>query len=284
MITTVKLICAQSLIKLTESMHKEIFSRTQEIAVENLTAGYGDEVIIENISFKIKGPALVQILGPNGAGKTTLLKAILGLIQPMQGRVVINGVDVTGRPEKAGLFVGYVPQLAIAEFSKYPITAWELVESSLLMHKKKWPRLFTRIEDRRRVEEALTTVGLPREFWKENIWHLSGGQRQRVLIARALVHDPPILVMDEPFSAVDPAGRIDLVQVIAELSKRKLVISTCHDPELLLSYTNTIILLNRKVFKIGKPEELLRIEEMKEIYGEAAILMHNHIHICDFHA
>jgi len=271
-----KFICAQILISLTESMHK--------IVVEDLTAGYGDEPVIENISFELRGPALVQILGPNGAGKTTLLKAILGLLYPMSGRVFINDEEVTGDPEKAGVYVGYLPQLFTTYFSKYPITAWELVESSLLMHKKKWPRLFVGVDDRKRIEEVLSTVGLSREAWKKNFWHLSGGQRQRVLLARALVHDPPILVMDEPFSAVDPAGRIDLVQVIAKLSETKLILSTCHDPELLLPYTDTIILLNRKLFKIGKPQDLLKIEEMKKIYGEAAILMQDHIHICDFHA
>jgi zinc/manganese transport system ATP-binding protein len=89
------------------------------------------------------------------------------LLPPLSGRVVINGVDVTGDPEKAGPYVGYVPQLFGLEQFKYPVTAWELVESSYLMHKGRWPRLFSSSSIRERVKQALRTVGLEEEAWRK---------------------------------------------------------------------------------------------------------------------
>ena len=106
---------------------------------------------------------------------------------------------------------------------------------------------------------------------------------QRVLIARALVHDPQILLMDEPLSAVDPRGRAELARLIGGLGEEKLVIVTSHDPALLLEYTRSIILLNRRVVAVGPPSELLRIELLRKVYGGAAIILEPHVHICDSH-
>ncbi len=252
------------------------------IKIVGLTVGYGEEVILENVNLEFRGPGLVQILGPNGAGKTTLLRTILGLIKPLKGRIYINGIDVTGSPGKAGSNIGYVPQLFITGHNPYPVTAWEFVESSLLLHKR-WPRLFITLEDRHRIEYILGRVGLPGEAWHKSLWNLSGGQRQRVLIARALIHDPGILVMDEPLSAVDPAGRAELARLIGELAKEKLVVVTSHDPMLLLKYTNIVVLLNRRLYMYGRPEEVLTLENTRRIYGEAAIPVREHVHISDAH-
>ena len=257
-------------------------STRPSVRVVELTVGYGDDIVLENLNLEFRGPGLIQILGPNGAGKTTLLKAILGLIKPLRGRVYINGVDVTGSPDKAGSSVGYVPQLFVTGHNPYPVTAWEFIESSLLLHRK-WPRVFATLEEKKRIEYVLEKVGLPREAWHKSLWSLSGGQRQRVLIARALIHDPEILVMDEPLSAVDPAGRVGLAGLIGELAEEKLVIVTSHDPMLLLKYTSMVLLLNRRLYMYGRPEEVLTIENARRIYGEAAIPVREHVHISDAH-
>ena len=254
-----------------------------EIIVEGLTAGYNAEIVIRNLSFNYRGPGIIQILGPNGAGKSTLIRAILGLIKPVTGKVVVNGEDVTGNPGKAGKYIGYVPQITTGLVGFYPMTLKELVLCCLMM-KRRWPRIKPSRDEIERVEEVLKIVGLSEDVWNKSFWELSGGQRQRGFIARALVHDPEILVMDEPFSNVDPIGKIELARKIGEISKHKLIIVTSHDPMLLLPYTRAVLLVNREVYVYGKPEEVLTKEMASKIYGEALIEVRHHVHIIDSHA
>jgi len=253
------------------------------IEFRKVTVAYNGENIIENFTAKFSGAGLIQIMGPNGAGKTTLLKTLLGLIKPVSGQIYINKVNVTGNPSLAGKFVGYVPQFVGERLTNFPLTAWEIVSNLYMLHKKKWPRIFEDKKVREKVKQSLTTVGLPREAWFKNINELSGGQRQRVLIARAMVHDPPILVMDEPLASVDPKGRAELAELIGKMSKNKLIITTSHDPTLLLQYTTKVVLLNRKYYVIGAPDEVLKIEILSKVYGGSAIPIIQHIHICDYH-
>lgn len=253
------------------------------LEVKNITVSFGETTIIDKMNFSLNGTGLTQILGPNGAGKTTLLRTILGLIKPVQGKVVINGIDTTGSPEKAGKFIGYVPQLFMIEKDLFPITSWEIVENSLLIHKKKWPRLFSSSLDSKIIEEALEQVGLERNSWFKSFWKLSGGQKQRVLLARALVHNPQILVLDEPLASVDPLGKAELAELIGRLSREKLVIVTSHDPMLLLKYTRIVILMNRTMYIVGKPEEVLTLENTRKIYGGAVLYVKEHVHISDTH-
>lgn len=258
--------------------------KTVTLTIERLTVGYNGFPVIKNISFSIEGPSLIQILGPNGAGKTTLLKAILGLLKPINGRILVDHEDITGKPEKSSKYFGYVPQLFMSPTTMYPVTAWELVESTYMLYKKKWPRLFPDRLTRIRVAEALRAVGLPRDKWHKTFWKLSGGERQRVLIAKALIHDPPILLMDEPLSAVDPIGKVEIARLIGCLKASKLILVTSHDPMLLLDYTDYIVLINREKFKIGTPDQILVTDIVKEFYGEAVKPVKEHLHICDFHA
>ncbi len=252
------------------------------ISVEDLTIVLGGEEIFRNLSLTFEGPGLIQIIGPNGAGKTTLLRAILGLVKPVSGRVIVDGEDLTAKPEEVGKRVGYVPQIAPTDV-KIPVTAREFVLNSLLLHTKRFPRVFVSGEDIRRVDDALRSVDLEEGRWDRRLFELSGGERQRVLLARALVYDPPILLLDEPLSAVDPLGKVELAEMIGGLAKEKLILVTSHDPILLLPYTDRIVLLNRNYYAIGRPEEILRIEVLKEVYGESAVLLEEHVHISDEH-
>lgn len=254
------------------------------LTIERLTVGYNKFPVIRNINFSVKGPSLIQILGPNGAGKTTLLKAILGLLKPINGKILVDHEDITGKSEKSNKYFGYVPQLFTSPTIMYPITAWELVENTYMLYRKKWPRLFPDRLARIRVAEALRAVGLPRDKWHKTFWKLSGGERQRVLIAKALIHDPPILLMDEPLSAVDPIGKVEIARLIGCLKASKLILVTSHDPMLLLDYTDYIVLINREKFKIGTPDQILVTDIVEEFYGEAVKHVKEHLHICDFHA
>ena len=253
------------------------------LRVEDLTVEIRGYRVLEGVTLELRGPGLVQVLGPNGAGKTTLLRAILGLVKPLHGHVVINGVEVTGDPAAAGRVTGYVPQLDAAE-KHFPLTAWELVLYECLARCQKWPRLGASPEAAKKAEAALEAVGLPREAWGRRLDRLSGGQRQRALIARALVHNPPVLLMDEPLSAIDPAGRAEIAELIAGLAREKLVVVTSHDPMLLLEHTNEIILMHGgRVIARGEPPRVLSHEVLEKVYGAAALHVEKHIHIADSH-
>ncbi len=252
------------------------------LSVNNVVVRFGKETILSGINLDFEGPGLVQILGPNGAGKTTLLRTILGLVKPVKGRVFVDGIDVTGKPEKAGAHIGYVPQALREEgIHRYPVSAWELVETEVML-RRKMIGLRISSEIRSSVIRALKLAGVNESLWDKSLWELSGGERQRVMIARALVHDPAIVLMDEPLSPIDPPGRVMLAETIACLSQKKLVVITSHDPTLLLQHTKYVVLLNRDICIAGPPDKVLTIDNARKIYGEAAVAVNEyHIHISD---
>jgi len=251
-----------------------------KLVVDRITVVLGSEVVLEDVEFEVSGPGLMQVLGPNGAGKTTLFNTILGLIKPVKGRILVDGVDVTGNPRLVGKYVGYVQQFAGVGL-EFPITALELVASAYLLRQQKPPRLFKRKTALKRALEVLKKVGLDEHALNKPLTQLSGGQIQRAFIARALVFDPPILIMDEPFSAVDPQGRVELAKMVGELAKEKLVIISSHDPTLLIEYTSKVLLLNRRVVAFGDPEEVLREDILRRVYGSAVLVYAAHVHITD---
>ncbi len=250
------------------------------IGVEDLEVELNGEKILSGLTFRIEGPSLIQVIGPNGAGKTTLLKTIIGLIKPKRGRITLDGVPAD--PKRLSNIVGYVPQMTLSEVP-IPITAWEVVLNSLLLHRKRFPRIRAGKSDFEKVRKTLELVDLPEDRWHKRFDKMSGGERQRVLLARALVYDPQILLLDEPLSAVDPLGKVEMAELIGKLAESKLVMVTSHDPILLLPYTDKIILLNRSYYAVGKPEEILTLDVLKNVYGESAILLESHVHISDEH-
>ena len=253
-----------------------------EVRLEGVRVRLNGEDILSDLSVRFVGPSLIQIIGPNGAGKTTLLRTNLGIIKPASGRVYVNGFDVTGRPDVVGKLVGYVPQLTQFE-CPFPITAWEVVLNSYMLHKKRWPRIRASVDAIEAVERALEMVELPRSRWNKIFSELSGGERQRVLLARALVYDPKILLLDEPLSAVDPVGKVDIATLIGKLAEEKLVILTSHDPVMMLPYTDRVLLLNRSFYAMGDVEDVLKIDVLRKVYGESALQVNGHVHISDEH-
>lgn len=237
------------------------------IRIENLTVMFGNEVVLYNFNFEYVGNGLVQIIGPNGAGKTTLLKAIVGLIKPVSGRVLINGYESNSRLVN----VGYVPQKLGFDSYGYPFTVFDYLVSNLLIKTRRRFRLIPRVEEKRIVSFTLSKVGLSRDKWLKRIDELSGGELQRVLIAKALIHNPSVLLLDEPFSNIDPEGRFSLAKTLVELSKEKIVLVTSHDPYILLPYTDIIVLLNKTKYYVGKPSEVLTRDNIVSIYGDNVV-------------
>ncbi|MEB3844725.1 MAG: metal ABC transporter ATP-binding protein [Desulfurococcales archaeon] len=253
-----------------------------EIEVENVEVAYKGESVLHIERLELEGPGLVQVLGPNGAGKTTLLRLLAGLVKPRSGSIIINGVNITGNPRIAGRFLSYVPQSPpVGRYS--PLTAFDTVCYSVLM-RRSWPRLYCDSKTRRLVEDALSRVGVPSSHWFKRLTELSGGQLMRVFIAKSIAAGRPVILMDEPLSPVDPAGKTGLAKLIVDASKDRLVIVTSHDPMLLLDKTKTLVLVNRRVVAYGPPSVVIRREVLEEVYGSAIIPVGpSHLHIVDSH-
>lgn len=253
------------------------------LRVNELTVSLGGKIILDNLSFEYIGNGLIQILGPNGAGKSTLLKAILGFIKPIHGEIYVNGINVTGKPHVVGRCVGYLPQIISMNMNDYPITLYEMVSCCYLL-RKKFPRIKLSKTERSVIEKTLIDLGLSRDKWFRKFNELSGGEKQRGLIAKALVSNPSILLLDEPFSNIDPEGRVGFAQKIIEYSREKLVIVTSHDPMLLIDHTSMVLLLNRRKYYYGKPDEVLNEDVLTKIYGRAFVEVgEKHLHIFDSH-
>ena len=181
-------------------------------------AGPGAHVAVENLSFTVGAGELVCVVGPSGCGKSTLLRTISGLIRPTRGEVSLHGDDVSGVPEDlAVVFQDYsrslFPWLSVLKNVEFPLR-----------------RTLGRAERRARAVEALEWVGLSTAHRKYP-WQLSGGMQQRVAIARALAYDPAVLLMDEPFAALDAMTRDEMQKLVAEVWRetRKTVIYVTHN-------------------------------------------------------
>ena len=216
------------------------------VKLENIGAEYNGEPVLEGITFSIEPRDFLGIIGPNGGGKTTLLRVILGLVQPTEGTISVFGKS----PAKSRSKIGYVPQHN--QFDRdFPVNVWDVV----LMGRFGKVGLLRRYspDDKLRAEEALGTVGML-AYRNRQIGALSGGQQQRVFIARALVADPEILLLDEPTASVDTALQTEFYEILHRLKQRMAVVLVSHDISALSVYVDKIACLNRQLFHHGSPE------------------------------
>lgn len=214
---------------------------TNIITIKNLDFSYTKRVkVLDNINLAIQHRDFLGLIGPNGGGKTTLLKIILGLLKPGKGAVEVFGQA----PEVARQKVGYVPQYAKIDLD-YPINVLEVVLMGLLGNKKMLQR-FNR-QDKKKTLSALAKVGLEK-LAKKQIGELSGGQRQRVLIARALVREPKLLILDEPTSSVDTKAGSDFFELLKKLNRDIAIIVVSHDIGMISPYINKVACLNKTLY------------------------------------
>jgi len=219
-----------------------------KIDVEGISKRFGDFVALEDVSLEVPEGALVALLGPSGSGKSTLLRIVAGLETPDQGVVRIAGNDVTNaRPQDRG--IGFVFQ-HYAAFAH--MTVWGNVAFGLKIRKRK------PAEVRARVDELLDLVGLTQ--WAEQRPHqLSGGQRQRMALARALAVEPQVLLLDEPFGALDAKVRAELRRWLRRLHDEQGVttVLVTHDQEEAMEVADTIAVMNKaRIEQVGAPREV----------------------------
>ena len=204
------------------------------VEVKHLYFKYENEWVLEDINFTLKDKEFMAIIGPNGGGKSTLLKILLGFLKPTKGEVRIYGKP----PKENRTLIGYVPQHT--NFSlDIPITVFDIV----LQGRLKRGKFFYSKEDKEKAKEILNELKIY-QFKDRKIKDLSGGQRQKVLIARALVSEPKIIMMDEPTSAIDPKGQKEILDLIESLEMTRLVVS--HDIKILLRNVDKIAYIHKK--------------------------------------
>ena len=207
------------------------------IKINNLSFSYDNTDVLQNINLDIDKNEFVAIIGPNGGGKSTLLKLILGLLKPKNGKVLIYDKNPNNMKEQ----IGYMPQQFIQN-KTFPITITQIVMSGLL-NKKNFLFSYSKSEKQKALN-ALEMVGLI-DFADNKIDTLSGGQIQRVFLARAVICNPKILILDEPTSNIDPQGEHKIFKLLKEFNKTMTIIVVSHGLSMLMDFATKAIFINK---------------------------------------
>lgn len=230
------------------------------LEIRRLTVAYQNRVVLFDVNLELPQGALVALVGPNGAGKSTLLKAVMEQVPKIEGNVQIFGKDYSQARQR----VGYVPQRESVDWD-FPVNALDVVAMGLYGRIGWFRRV--RKEHLELAKQALNQVGIG-ELADRQISQLSGGQQQRVFLARALVQDADLYLMDEPFAAVDAATERAIVDVLRQLrQKGKTVLVVHHDLQTVPEYFDQVILLNVKVIEHGEVSEIFTEENLMKTYG-----------------
>ena len=222
------------------------------IEIKNLTVAYGENIALENFNLDVEVGSLVALVGPNGAGKSTLIKTILKFLKQITGEIKINGKNLA-----------YVPQRNSVDWD-FPTTLFDVVEMGCYGR----VGLFKRVnkEEKAKVLKAIEQVGML-EFKDRQISELSGGQQQRAFIARALVQEADIYLMDEPFQGVDSTTEKSIVDILKKLkSDGKTLLVVHHDLQTVPTYFETVTFINKTVIASGKVKEAFTQENIEMTY------------------
>ncbi|MCX8022510.1 MAG: metal ABC transporter ATP-binding protein [Syntrophorhabdaceae bacterium] len=248
--------------------------RVDVVSSENLSFQYNHSEVLSDITFRISEGDYVAIAGPNGSGKTTLIKVVLGFYRPSKGGIFLFG-------ERPHLFkdwqkIGYLPQKSSTLNPHFPVTVWEVVSMGLLSRKKGGD--ISRADENEAIEKALEYMDI-KDLKKRLLGELSGGQQQRVLIARAIVGEPELLILDEPTTALDPDTRDRFFNVLSEMnSKKTTVIIVTHDVGTIGKYASKLFYLDKKMVFYGSFEAFCVSREMADYFGEYSqhVICHRH--------
>jgi zinc transport system ATP-binding protein len=209
------------------------------LSLNNVYAGYEESTILYDVDLNVYEDDFLGIIGPNGGGKTTLLKVILGLLNPQKGNVIWNGK----KGKRNGVKIGYLPQIKNFD-SFFPIKVIDTVLSGLMAKRN----LFSRFSsDEKDIAYDMLKRFAMDSFSQHTIGELSGGQIQRVFLARALVSDPQLLILDEPDTFIDNSSSVNLNEMLTELNKTKAIIMVSHDIGSVLSSVKNIACVNKNL-------------------------------------
>jgi zinc transport system ATP-binding protein len=246
------------------------------INLKDISFKYENSLVLENVSFSLQKGEFLGLIGPNGSGKSTLIKIILGMLKPTKGEIQLFDSPISNFNEWPK--IGYVSQKANTFNGGFPATVFEVVSTGLFgkMGLFKWMGK----QEKEMVKHAINIVGLS-GYEKQNIGKLSGGQQQRVFIARAIVSEPELLILDEPTVGVDANSEIQFYQLLEKMHSdlKVTLLLVTHDIGAITSRVDTIACLNKKLFFHGKPSEFEpnRIEITDQLYRENVhVLQHNH--------
>lgn len=222
------------------------------IEIKNLTVAYGENIALEDLNLNIEVGSLMALVGPNGAGKSTLIKTILKFLKQITGEIKINAKTLA-----------YVPQRNSVDWD-FPTTLFDVVEMGCYGR----VGLFKRVskEEKQKVLKAIEQVGML-EFKDRQISELSGGQQQRAFIARALVQEADIYLMDEPFQGVDSTTEKSIVEILKQLkAEGKTIIVVHHDLQTVPTYFESVALINKAVIVSGKVSKVFTQENIDVTY------------------
>jgi zinc transport system ATP-binding protein len=236
------------------------------VEIEGVSFAYGSTLVLDNISFAVEKGDLLGMIGPNGAGKTTLFSCMLGLLGGYRGSIRIFGQDIK-KDRSVFKKIGYVPQKKNIE-QNFPATVEEVVSLGM-----------TGRSDDERIASALETVGLS-ALRERRIGELSGGQQQRALIAKAIVNDPELLILDEPAAGIDLETQNRFYALLKKLNQEKHItmIWSSHDLDAVSRLASRVACINRSMFFHGHTHEFFENPDLLKAYSESSMQAHMHDH------
>ncbi len=236
------------------------------LSIHDMTVAYDRKPVLWDVDLDIPSGQLICIVGPNGAGKSTLLKACLDLVPTVSGDIRFWGKNISRRRGR----VAYVPQRESVDWD-FPVNALDVVAMGTY-RKLGWCRPVGK-RQRKAAREALERVGL-QDLMDRQISQLSGGQQQRVFLARALVQDPDLYLMDEPFASVDASTEEAILEVMRQLRESgRTVVCVHHDLQTVRESFDWVVMLNMRVVAAGPVEEVFTLDNLKRTYGGRLTLL-----------
>lgn len=246
------------------------------VSFNDITCGYSNKVVFRNLSLQLFPGQFAGLVGPSGAGKSTLLKVILGSIRPLSGSVSIGESSPS---HSASAQIGYVPQIETVDW-EFPVTVEQVVAMGLYRESGRLPWLGR--EERRRIQELLNQLGIG-SYSRRHIKALSGGEQQRVFLARALIGNPRLLILDEPTSGVDLKTQHAILHLLGELNRKGVtILLTTHDLNAVARHLPWVICFNQTIIAQGDPDEIFTSAILSRTYdSEMAVVRQGDVILVD---
>jgi ABC-2 type transport system ATP-binding protein len=231
------------------------------IKVTSLSKNYGTQNVLNDISFEAKNGQIIGFLGPNGAGKSTMMKILTGYLKPDEGEVFIDEIDVLKNPLEAQKIIGYLPEHNALYTDMYVREYLNFCSSIHKMEK------LENITVKEQIENCIGKVGLTTEAHKK-IHQLSKGYQQRVGIAAAILHNPSILILDEPTTGLDPNQLVDIRTLIKELGKEKTVLFSTHIMQEVEAVCDRVLIINKGTLLLNESIKNLKGKSLESVFRE----------------